>query len=475
MLSKTSRRTISGLVGLVGLIVPFLTHAAEVSAPSLKLPIPGINLLDAEPSGDTLVIPWIAQYASGFYLYATTIVGFLATIMIIIGGVQWATAGGNSGGAGAGKKKIRGGLIGVALTFGTYLILGAVSPDLVNFKNLNVRVVKKESIELEVLSGGVYDRLAAIGLKANPQLSGEVCDPTSVEERDFECYHGRQGSAPLVQADPPTGLSPDEDVKRKVMPYLYAASKAWDIDLCLVYATIGAEGGNQRGEWRLGTIGHDENFYTEGWNVPARRRFVGAPEQIDGIALADFCPTNLTHPICKKLNDPNLINKDAFVNEPPNYGLDWRFSHGIGLGQATLFGDVGDGDSARKVSVCPDGQRGITYEDTRPGGHGARCYTIPELLTVEGSIDATIRELSGIIAHSSGDTVEILGRYRCADCRSAGEQRLPSYQYCKGSFQQTVCGVTVSGPAATRDLSSPVCTLFEEQMREWSPSGDQTE
>ncbi len=112
----------------------------KIAIPTLSIRIPGLDTL-SEPGGSVkegYVIPWIGQYLSAIYAWALGLVGILAITMIVIGGVRWITAGGDSSKVSGAKGNITNAVIGLILAFGSYLILYTLNPDLVAFKALQI-------------------------------------------------------------------------------------------------------------------------------------------------------------------------------------------------------------------------------------------------------------------------------------------------------------------------------------------------
>ncbi|MDD4900943.1 MAG: hypothetical protein PHS62_02400 [Patescibacteria group bacterium] len=80
----------------------------------------------------------IANYIKAIYQYAIGIVGILAAIVLMVGGVLWIIAGGNATQVGEAKARIGAALTGLVLALTSYLILYTVNPALVNLKTTNV-------------------------------------------------------------------------------------------------------------------------------------------------------------------------------------------------------------------------------------------------------------------------------------------------------------------------------------------------
>ncbi len=76
----------------------------------------------------------IAEYIRSIYQYMLAVVGLLAVVILMISGVVWLTAGGNTERIGQAKNFMTGSLTGLVLMLTSYIILRTVNPDLVEFK-----------------------------------------------------------------------------------------------------------------------------------------------------------------------------------------------------------------------------------------------------------------------------------------------------------------------------------------------------
>jgi hypothetical protein len=76
----------------------------------------------------------IADYIKLIYKYAIGVVGILATVVMMIGGIMWIMSGGSPERTGEAKAYISASLTGLILTLCSYLILATVNPALTNFK-----------------------------------------------------------------------------------------------------------------------------------------------------------------------------------------------------------------------------------------------------------------------------------------------------------------------------------------------------
>ncbi len=80
---------------------------------------------------------WIADYIEAVYKYLIGIVGILATVVMMIGGVIWITAGGNASRIGEAKAWIGGALMGLVLALSSYTILYQINDETVKMKPIS--------------------------------------------------------------------------------------------------------------------------------------------------------------------------------------------------------------------------------------------------------------------------------------------------------------------------------------------------
>jgi hypothetical protein len=95
----------------------------------LQIKIPGLT--DINPREGTSAI---GEYIKAVYNYAIGIVGILSALVIMLGGVIWLTAGGNTNRIENAKSWITAALTGLVIALSSYLILYTINPDLINFQ-----------------------------------------------------------------------------------------------------------------------------------------------------------------------------------------------------------------------------------------------------------------------------------------------------------------------------------------------------
>lgn len=131
---------------------------------------------------------WISQYITAIYKYALGIVGILATVVMMIGGIIWLTAGGSSSRITEAKAWITASLTGLIIALTSYTILYQVNPALLGSKALEVSTVKK-ALVVESLSGCAWKAVNNCSEAGTGWQNGGVddCAETDTEENVTCC------------------------------------------------------------------------------------------------------------------------------------------------------------------------------------------------------------------------------------------------------------------------------------------------
>lgn len=87
----------------------------------------------------------IWNYIKAIYKYAIGVVGIVAAVVLMIGGIMWLTAGGNQTRIGEAKAYIGASLSGLLLALTSFMILATVNPKLTQFNPLDVTTVEDNS------------------------------------------------------------------------------------------------------------------------------------------------------------------------------------------------------------------------------------------------------------------------------------------------------------------------------------------
>lgn len=95
----------------------------------------------------------LTQYIPAVYNYLVSIVSIIAIIMIMVGGLRYLTAGGNPSAISSAKETILGAVIGLFLTFGSYVILQTVNPALVSLKLPDIKLIRSSALTNTTATG----------------------------------------------------------------------------------------------------------------------------------------------------------------------------------------------------------------------------------------------------------------------------------------------------------------------------------
>ncbi|MBL7058507.1 hypothetical protein ISS03_04165 [Patescibacteria group bacterium] len=120
---------ISSLLYLV--TVPSITYGAETS---IKLAVPIGDYEGGVVDGNTL-----ANYIEAVYKYGISLTGILAAMVMMFGGLIWATAGGDAGKVTEAKAWITAAISGLVLAMSSFLILQTINPELVKMQKLDIK------------------------------------------------------------------------------------------------------------------------------------------------------------------------------------------------------------------------------------------------------------------------------------------------------------------------------------------------
>ncbi len=123
----------------------FITNVAllanVVLAQSKYIPLENIPGLQ---SGESVEL---STYLAAIYRAGLILASVLSVLMIVIGGIQYMTAGGNPGRLGDAKDRIWQAILGLLLVLGSYLILNTINPDLVKMELSSMKTLTTETAE----------------------------------------------------------------------------------------------------------------------------------------------------------------------------------------------------------------------------------------------------------------------------------------------------------------------------------------
>ncbi len=132
---------------------------------------------------DKMCINWISEYIAGIYSYAIGIVGILAAVVLMIGGIIWLTAGGNQTRIGTAKSYITASLTGLVIALSSYLILYQINPELI--KLIPIKVAQVTGIpSAEIAAGDTCAKYNTTGI-ISFNTSEKTPLPSSCNKYDF--------------------------------------------------------------------------------------------------------------------------------------------------------------------------------------------------------------------------------------------------------------------------------------------------
>jgi hypothetical protein len=274
----------------------------------------------------------LSKYIALLFNWFIGAIGVVTVAYLAFGGMQWLAAAGNASGINKAKETIRDSLIGMLLVAGSYTMLYVINPKLVSFIPLNIEEVKGKEL---------------ISAEAYKQLTGNL---------------------------PPGAFGPE------MKAAMQKVSQENNIHICVLNTLFSRESGG-----RAEIIGHDENAKL--YNVSARKLFVDL-----GCIMQSGTKSSGTCSITGSAqNDDEVEKKDGHViSNESGLGLDWKYSHGIGLGQITIFpngpacngaphctvinGKLYDPRSLLKMDVNLDAVVNLWKKDKCPGSVTQDCF-----------------------------------------------------------------------------------------------------
>lgn len=139
------------LLVLVFLLLPTETILASDYKPyEPEVGIPGSDFEAEEPlPGDGQSTAIIGEYVKAIYTYGVSIVGILAAVVLMMGGLIWLTAGGNSNRVESAKQWIGGALTGLVLVLTSYMLLYQINPELVNFNTTKLEGLENRGASID--------------------------------------------------------------------------------------------------------------------------------------------------------------------------------------------------------------------------------------------------------------------------------------------------------------------------------------
>ncbi|MCX6795243.1 MAG: pilin [Candidatus Falkowbacteria bacterium] len=103
----------------------------------------GHPIVDPKTGARSMVSDLLPIYIGSVYKYLLTIVGIVAAVILMAGGILWLTSAGNESRVTKAKEMIFGSLAGVALLYGSYLILSTINPALIKLNPIVTPIIAR--------------------------------------------------------------------------------------------------------------------------------------------------------------------------------------------------------------------------------------------------------------------------------------------------------------------------------------------
>lgn len=136
-------------------------EAREPIFPILNVAIPGLdfeNSVSYDPETGAMTSSILGLYVTALYRYLLGAAALIAVTLLMIAGVQYATAGGSQEKVSKAKDRVRDAIIGIVILLLAYDIAFLIDPNTVRFDSLSLRSI--EGIDL-IPPGGEDDRVRA--------------------------------------------------------------------------------------------------------------------------------------------------------------------------------------------------------------------------------------------------------------------------------------------------------------------------
>ncbi len=149
---------------------------------SLSVKIPGLDKLSQQYTASCGLsnqatqcsLPYIAIYIQAIFGYAMGIIGILAAICIMVGGVIYITSAGNATRIATAKSWIGGSVAGLVIGLSSYVLLVQVNPDLVGLKSIKIGIVERDEDTTEPVSIGSVDENGWVAIPSDPNIMDQT-------------------------------------------------------------------------------------------------------------------------------------------------------------------------------------------------------------------------------------------------------------------------------------------------------------
>lgn len=144
------------LFGIFGAAQASVGFVPQVGIPDSEFQA-GTPVSVGQESGGVISSDLLARYIRAFYVYGLNIVGILAVLFLMAGGVMWIVSGGSEKRIADAKKMISGAILGGATLIGAYFIVNTINPELTKLPSIDMKVIEKVDVKDEIGSAFLSD------------------------------------------------------------------------------------------------------------------------------------------------------------------------------------------------------------------------------------------------------------------------------------------------------------------------------
>lgn len=194
-----------GLVLVGAFFTPGVTHAASNSLQFIP-EVPFFGFSGAQEVNNDL----LPRYIRTVYTYFVSIVGILATVMLIYGGIKWVAAAGNPGRINDARDTINNAIIGVIIALTSVVLLNLISPQFTTIGIPDIANVKSQTlgdVSVKTADGSCKpSNEIPCGYSCYSTTTGgftygdcSYCDSTKVKKSDNQCGFSLKSSDILAK------------------------------------------------------------------------------------------------------------------------------------------------------------------------------------------------------------------------------------------------------------------------------------
>lgn len=281
-------------------VTPKINVAENKSIYKMLAPFAGITCMDWSGVDKTCIGNDIGKYLNIIFKLIIGLCAALAVMMLIIYGIAYMGEESIFGKVEA-KSKMFSAVLGLLIALGAWALLNTINPDLTGKNGLNI-----SAVSADITNSSQY-RLA------------ETQNTIGAKQFKRTSYYNQ----------------------------IKTISSSKNIPHCLMQVAIQRESGGNS------SVGHDEDVPSV--NVISRRDFILSGKKFDGTT---FTPGDRND---AKITDKSFINTDhssSYLKAPnpsaSDLGLDWRFSHSIGMFGVTFGPKNIDPSGAKNIYNDPN-------------------------------------------------------------------------------------------------------------------------